>query len=120
MHIPKKGDFFWLESFNHSETPSLDSIASDYFGRPYKGQQTGGCLPRGIQRYDMNTEEDCRVWMNDEEGKEMITGWLSKSQTDYLHEFEMQRDAPYISYVLAHLILNRQLPYGEYLINIDW
>lgn len=116
MHIPESVVCYWLESAEYRDGGvSMDEIATSYFGRPYRGQQTENCQPSGIARYDMTTTESCLNWEN----KEQIEEWLSKHPSDYEHDFELLRQAPGIGCVLAHLVLNEQLPYGEYVINID-
>lgn len=117
MHIPNRVDCYWLEEHSvDGATPSLNSIASAFFGRSYNGQQTDDCLPRGIMRLDYRTEDDCLEMRH----MEFIDRWLAKNPEDYDYEFQLEREAPRISCVLPHLILNGLLPYGEYLVNIDW
>lgn len=118
MHIPDKVEVYWLEetAFSDDNRPSLNALATEFFGRSYNGQQTDGCLPRGILRFDFRTEADCLEMRH----MEYIDGWLAKNPEDYKYSFELEREAPRISCVLPHLILNGVLPYGEYLINIDW
>jgi hypothetical protein len=67
-------------------------------------------------RFDFRTEADCLAMRYMED----IDAWLTKNPEDYKYGFELEREAPSISCVLPHLILNGQLPYGDYLINIDW
>lgn len=116
MHTPNRVDCYWLEEHTLDGTPSLNSIASELFGRTYDAQQTDGCLARGIYHFDYRTEGDCLEMRH----MEFIEGWLEKNPEDYKYEFELSREAPRISCVLPHLILNGLLPYGEYIINIDW
>lgn len=116
MHIPEKVTHYWLKEKSYDGSPSLNSIASAFFGRSYNGQQTDDCMDRGIYRYDYRTEDDCLEMRH----MEYIDGWLAKNPEDYEYDFELEREAPRISVILAHLILNGELPYGEYLIKIDW
>lgn len=117
-HIPEKTDCYWLEETSFASNPqvSLNSLATEMFGREYVGQQTEGCQPRGIQKYDMSNEDNCLDWHE----PQAIEEWLAKNPEDYEFDFVLSREGPYIPNVLAHLILNDVLPYGEYLINIDW
>ena len=115
MHVPNQLTGYWLEESSTYE-PSLNSIATEFFGRSYNGQQTDGCLGRGILHFDFRTEGDCLEMRH----MEFIDAWLAKNPEDYDYDFQLEREAPRISCVLPHLILNGELPYGEYLINIDW
>lgn len=115
MHVPNQLTGYWLEESSTYE-PSLNSIATEFFGRSYNGQQTDGCLGRGILHFDFRTEGDCLEMRH----MEFIDEWLAKNPEDYDYDFQLEREAPRISCVLPHLILNGELPFGEYLINIDW
>lgn len=116
MYVPQKVDAYWLEEQSFNGQMDLNTLVTQFLGRKYKGQQTDDFLPRGIVCYAMNTADHCRVW-HDEEA---IRSWLDKNPDDYDDELQLLREAPGIPCMLAHLILNGILPYGEYFINVDW
>lgn len=119
MHIPETVGCYWLEgsSFESQAGLSLNALATELFGREYVGQQTEDFQPRGINRYDMSSQEMCQRWHD----QEAIDEWLAKNPDDYGENVWMlTQEGPKVSNVLAHLIINTKLPFGDYLINVDW
>lgn len=98
--------------------PSLDEIASRVYGMEYVGQQTDNCLPRGNYIFNFHGTEVVEEWCDDFDQHFPI--WKAAHDAGAKYDFEIFRQAPGIGEVLADLIRRGELPYGKYLIGIDW
>lgn len=150
MIQPESVTCFHLHAFSHSDTEtqkSLDTIATEFFGREYKSQQVGDSDHdmwgnEEVYLFRIRNEDDVLDILNlfdmefwNSSGGEMVEvdvvqRWLDREpqypayQDDWeperKHDTELLRAAPTADVVLAHLIKNDVLPYGDYLIEVSW
>lgn len=127
-------EYVVLPMFSHHGPTSLDAIATEYYGKQYKGQQTGDMLSNDTwQVYDMSTEDKCLDY-DIEECYKPLQRWLDMKIGDVIedtdswpyrektvkYDFDIYREAPLPAYVLADLVRNHKLPYGKYLVQVMW
>jgi hypothetical protein len=107
-----------IEGFPERHAPSLDKIATEFYGMKYVGQQTDGCLGAGNYLFNFDNESEVEQWGQDFD--ERYPDWVAAHSEGSEYDFVIYRKAPGIGEVLADLIRKEQLPRGRYLIRIDW
>lgn len=141
MITPGRLDDFEMQMFDHGGSRvSLDKVATEAYGRKYCGQQTEGCKAPGWYRYNMLSHhhvEECLVSdeqiaeyshlradgyyddpVGNESGYVTVRHWLASPVPEY--DFKDERAAPGPETMLAQLVADGFLPYGRYMIEIDW
>lgn len=131
----EKEEYTILPMFEHDRPKSLDAIATEFYGKQYKGQQTGDMMSNDSWHvFDLRTEgdvaeyqpEDCYKplsrWLAMEMGDEIVEDWYGAGKRKKIvqYDFEIYREAPMPEYILADLIRNGVLPYGKYLVHVWW
>lgn len=146
MIQPESVAYFRLYAFSSGDTAthkSLDTLASEFFGREYKSQQVGDSehdmwandevyLVR-VETSD-DVEELLDTYGENAQGEwvqiDSVQQWLDRQpsypayqdgwEPERKHDIELMRAAPSADVVVAHLVKNDVLPYGVYLIEVSW
>lgn len=123
MIEPKKEEYYLLDCFESHFDPaklSLDGLATQFFGRQYKGQQAGEMIPNDtVKEYDFSGDDES-WWGYEDFHVNQLEAWLAEDPKDYEYDFELYRKAPEPDTIIAHLILNEVLPRGRYLLRVSW
>jgi hypothetical protein len=131
----EKEEYIILPMMEHEGEKSLDAIATKFYGKQYKGQQTGDMMAQSSWHvFDLRTEydvedyqpEDCYKplsrWLALELGDEIVEDWYGAGERKKVaeYDFDIYREAPMPEYILADLIRNGVLPHGKYLVHVWW
>lgn len=127
-------EYIVLPMMSYNGEMSLDAIATKFYGKTYKGQQTGDMIPNDVCKvYDMSTEGYVLDY-DAEECYKPLQRWLDMKMGDVIddtdrwpygektvkYDFDIYREAPMPAYILSDLIKKGQLPYGKYLVEVSW
>lgn len=140
----EKREYLWLPMEKREGAKSLDAIATEHFGRQYIGQQTGEIIANGSHFiWDLSSDAMLAEVMWDDALESKLQNWLSlemggpRTSVDYRfsdgewgpvveekgtveYDFHIYREAPEPEWMLAKLILEGVLPYGVYLVRVEW
>jgi hypothetical protein len=112
--------FYVLESFPVPGRPSLDQIATAFFSRNYVSQSNlyGETANDTNLDFYFGNDELINDYLTENYAgntQEALAEWLRSpiAEGDY-------KKAPSVGYILATLIQQEVLPYGNYLIRIWW
>jgi hypothetical protein len=112
--------FYVLESFPVPGRPSLDQIATAFFARNYVSQSNlYGETPNDTNLdFYFGTDDLINDYLTENiagNNQQALSDWLKSPVTegDY-------KQAPSVGFILAILIQQRVLPYGNYLVRIWW
>jgi hypothetical protein len=128
----EKEEYIILPMMEHEGEKSLDAIATKFYGKQYKGQQTGDMMAQSSWHvFDLRTEYDVEDYQP-EDCYKPLSRWLSLEIGDTIeggpyradrvteYDFDIYREAPMPEYILADLIRNGVLPHGKYLVHVWW
>jgi hypothetical protein len=123
-------EYIVLPIMAHDGPMSLDSIATEVYGRVYRGQQTGEMIHNDSYKvYDLSTAERVeRSWYNAEAEIVVWQGLkIGDRNPGFWHrgelitdEIQIERAAPEPPKILSDLIKKGKLPMGRYLCHVWW
>lgn len=131
MITPEKEEYYLVPLGSYNGEKSLDHIATEFYGKPYKGF---AAMERAsndtYQVYDLSTEDNCLDYTEDH--YKPIDRWLALNIGDDVsfewdngpkianYQSDIDEQAPDPGCALADMILKGHLPYGKYLVAVSW
>lgn len=121
VFMPEEMQGYYMEASDYLKGKlvegCMDALASKFYGKEYVGQQTGGCLPRGL--YISNIASPYAKDLADE-WRETKDQWLANPYENDQFGIDSKREAPSIDNTLYYMMEAGVIPSGTYYINIDW